>query len=129
MEFHLIRLRGSATIEAAVIVPIFMIMLVQLVLASLDCHDAAVLSCIGTKSAVIAEFGGRKNEDYKKKINELSAKVNAYVEDKTVSRKSNIQIKNNMLSISAGKSVIAKNDPVEFTWLTDAAKKIMKMEA
>lgn len=120
------KMKASTTIEAAIIVPLFMMMLVLLVLSAIKCHDRAIYNTIAVKGNVQAEFGARKKEDYERNIEQIGGKINAYLDEKVIYNKQRLCLKNNVMNISSEASLIGKNDPVEFTWLTDAAKNLMK---
>lgn len=122
------KLKGSATIEAAVLVPLFMIMLVNIILLALDCHDSVIINCASDKICMEAEFYSYDTELYKRKINELEVLVNKYIEEKTVNSKAQIDVKDGVFDVSTEYSETLKNNPVDFVWLTDAAKKLINEE-
>lgn len=118
--------RASTTIEAAVIVPLFVIMVVQFIFVAEHCHDQTIYNAVAVKGNVVSEFGARKEDDYKKNMEDVNGKINVYLDEKTIGSGRSITIKSSILNIESDASVIAKNDPVEFTWLSDAATKLVK---
>lgn len=50
------KLKGSVTLEAAVLIPLFTLIFVQLVFLALNCHDRAVANCTEDKVCMKAEF-------------------------------------------------------------------------
>ena len=43
------KLKGSVTIEASVLIPVFTLIAVQLILLALNCHDNVVINCAADK--------------------------------------------------------------------------------
>ena len=123
------RLKGSVTIEAAVIVPLFTMIFVRIVMLAIECHDVAIVNCASDKVCIEAEFIGYENGEYRADVmQELSEKVTLYLSEKTLTKSENIQLKEAILGIETKVSSISKNNPVEFVWITDAAKKLFQKE-
>ncbi|MDD6571738.1 MAG: pilus assembly protein [Thermoflexaceae bacterium] len=120
------KLRGSATIEAAVIIPLFTIIVVFIIGLAVDCHDTAVINCASGKLCMKAEFSGFSQGRYDTALlKELSGTGTAYIKEKVIKNSGVIQIEETLLNIETGYSSIEKNNPVEYVRLTDAAKKLI----
>lgn len=123
------KLKGSVTIEASVIVPIFTIIVLQLVLLAISCHDRAITNLVSSKICMDMEFSGFEDGEYRRDLLlELSSRGTAYVEEKTIKSGQVLEIKEGLLAIKTDVSSISKNNPVEFVWMTDAAKKLLEEE-
>ncbi len=123
------KLKGSVTIEASVIVPIFTIIVLQLVLLAISCHDRAITNLVSSKICMDMEFSGLENGEYRGDLLlELSNRGSLYVEEKTIKSGQVLEIKEGLLAIKTDVSSISKNNPVEFVWMTDAAKKLLEEE-
>lgn len=114
--------RGSVTVEAAVIIPLFTIIVVNMVLLAFTCHDRAVISCAETKTCVRLEF----LKDGKDKVSEMNNRLEGYLSARTIGGISSTQIEYGLLNVSSGKSVIVRSNPVSITRITNAAKKLVK---
>lgn len=121
------KLNGSITIEAAVIVPLFTIIVLQIILLAIDCHDKAIINCASDKICMDMEFNGFDNGEYRKDIMEaLSYNGTMYLAEKTIKSAMSMKIRSTITNIETENSAIAKNNPIDFVWITDAAKKLMK---
>lgn len=121
------KLKGSVTIEACVIIPVFTIIVVWLVLASADCHDRAIINSISDKMCIEAEFmtfDGGKYDD--RLLEEYSARRHGLIENATIKIKSTDKIKEDLLHLKTDSSSVLKNNPVQYVRVTDAVKKLMK---
>ena len=123
------KLKGSMTIEAAVIVPLFTIIVLQMVLLGIGCHDRALINCVSDKICIDMEFNGYEDGEYREDmLGELSQNGTAYVAEKTIGEGQILELESTLLAIKTEVSSIDKNNPVEFVWITDAAKKLIKEE-
>lgn len=126
-SFEKRKLKGSTTLEAAVIVPIFTIIVVQIVLNAFQCHDVAIRNCVTSKMCIKAEYGYRTfDKDNADKLKNLTEKTNAYIGEKTIGEETMVNISASLLDINAEKASVLRNDPVDYVWLTDAAEKLLK---
>lgn len=123
------KLNGSITIEAAVIVPIFTIMVMQIILLAMDCHDITITNCAAAKICMNMEFNGYENGEYRADLlKELSYDGTQYLEEKAIKTNPVVELKSTITSIETEQAAIQKNNPVEFVWITDAAKKLVGEE-
>ncbi len=123
------KLKGSMTIEAAVIVPLFTIIVLQMVLLAIGCHDRALINCVSDKICMDMEFNGYEDGKYSGDLlKELSNKGTLYLEEKTIRNGMVLEMESGLLAIKTEVSSINKNNPVEFVWITDAAKKLLEEE-
>lgn len=122
------KVKGSITIEAAVIVPLFVIMVVNIILLAFECHDRAVINCASDKICMEVEFDSKNNDEYKNKIAALEEKGRKYLLNKTIIRTGELKIESGMLDVSSDYSKILKNNPMEFVRFTDAAEKLIGKE-
>ncbi|MGN0160061.1 MAG: hypothetical protein ACI4AQ_01600 [Lachnospiraceae bacterium] len=121
------RIKGSVTLEAAVVVPLFVIMVVNIVVAAFECHDQAIINCVGTKICMRAEYGYRSfDKDHSGKLDELSRLGTAYVGEKTIQKKDSVNVKASLLEVQALSASILRNDPVDYVWVSDAAEKLLQ---
>lgn len=120
------KLKGSVTIEAAVIIPLFTIMVVNIILLGMDCHDRTIINCASDKMCMEVEFDSRKSEDYNSKILKLEEKGKAYLSGMTLRTSGELEISTGLLDVTSKYSQILKNNPVDFVWITDAAEKLVK---
>lgn len=118
------KLKGSVTLEASVLIPVFTFIFVQLVLLALNCHDRVIINCAADKVCMEAEFD--KGIQEKTDVESLSQKANEYVMLKTVLEKPSVQIMTGILKIETEFSQIDRNNPVHFAWKTDALEKLVK---
>lgn len=119
------KVRGSVTVEAAVIIPLFTIIVVNIILLAFTCHDRAVTSCAETKVCVRLEF----LKDGKNKVTEMNKRLDGYLSGKTIGSRNSTQIEYGLLSVKSGKSAIVKSNPVSITRITNATKKLLKEDA
>lgn len=118
------RLKGSVTIEASVLIPIFTLIVVQLVILALNCHDRVIINCAADKVCMRYEFEKPIKKDNNKK-DDLSRELNAYIAVKSISVKPSVQIKKGLLKVETEYSRITQNNPVQFVWETDAVEKLV----
>lgn len=120
------KLRGSATLEAAVIVPVFTMIVVLIIGLAMDCHDTAIINCTSDKLCMEVEFTGLREGKYDAgKMKELSGKGSEYIKTKTLRNSRVMQIEEKILSIETEYSSIKKNNPVNYVRMTDAAEKLI----
>lgn len=120
------RLKGSVTIEASVLIPVFTVIAVQLILLALNCHDNVIINCAADKVCMQYEFakpGVKENSN--KTLDRLSGEVSTYIAEKTMAKKPYIQIKSGFFKTETDYSQIISNNPVDFVWQTDAIKKLV----
>lgn len=120
------RLKGSVTIEASILIPVFTMIAVQLILLALNCHDNVIINCAADKVCMQYEFvkpGVKENGN--KTLDRLSGEVSTYIAEKTMSKKPYIQIKSGFFKTETDYSQIISNNPVDFVWQTDAIKKLV----
>lgn len=121
------KLKGSVTLEASVLIPVFTFICVQLVLLALNCHDRVIINCAADKVCMEAEFEKNLQEKAEQTaVDSLSQKVNEYIILKTVAEKPFVQIVTGILKVETEFSQINRNNPVHFTWETDALEKLVK---
>lgn len=120
------KLKGSVTIEASVLIPVFTIIAVQLILLALNCHDNVIINCAADKVCMRYEFEKPiVKEKSKKTLEKLSGDASEYVAVKAVTKKPNIQIRSGIFKVETKYSQISRNSPVEFVWQTDAVKNLI----
>ncbi len=120
------KLKGSVTIEASVLIPVFTLIAVQLILLALNCHDNVVINCAADKVCMRYEFEMPiVKENSKKSLEGLSGEVSRYIASKTMTKKPNIQIKSGFFKTETDYSQIVKNNPVDFVWQTEAIKNLI----
>lgn len=120
------RLNGSATIEASVLIPVFTVIIVQLILLALNCHDNVIINCAADKGCMRYEFEKplAKEKDTKSS-DRLSKEISEYISVKTMVKKPQVRIKSGLLKTETEYSRITANNPVEYVWQTDAVKKLI----
>lgn len=120
------RLKGSVTIEASVLIPVFTVIAVQLIMLALNCHDNVIINCAADKACMRYEFEKPVvKENSKISLETLSGEVNGYIAAKTMIKKPYLQIKSGFLKTETDSSQIVKNNPIDFVWQTDAIKKLI----
>lgn len=120
-------LKASATIEAAVVVPFFALMVVQIVISAIHCHDQAIVYCVSSKICMSGEYGYRTfDKENRSRLREFSDLGNAYIYEKTLSEPSVLELTSSVLEIRTEHASILRNDPVDYVWMTDAAAKLLK---
>lgn len=120
------KLKGSATVEAAIIIPLFTIMVVMLINLAITCHDRVIVNCASDKVCMEMEFSEMKIGKYnKEKITDLEARVSSYIAEKTLQGDKNLSMTEDALSIKTQYSEISKNNPMEYVRLIDAAEKLL----
>lgn len=119
--------KGVATIEAAVIVPLFTIIIVLLIKQAIMCHDNTLNCCTYEKVCILAEFEQHEKGRYMLKgYDEYGNKAKAYFDEKKISNEDQnekTQVSNGLLYISADDVKVLKNNPVEYVWKITALKK------
>lgn len=121
------KIKGSVTIEAAVIVPIFTVIVVQIILLAMECHDKTIINCTSDKLCMEMEFTGFREGRYDtEKMNALGNKGTEYLKNKTIKKSPVISMVSTLFHIETDYSEIEKNNPVEFVWITDAANKLIR---
>lgn len=119
------KLKGSVTIEASVLIPVFTLIVVEFILLAINCHDNVIINCAADKVCMRYEFEKSANKEHSEKAQEgLAAEASEYIAVKAMSKKPCIQIKSGLLKIETDYSRIIKNNPVDFVWQTDAIKKL-----
>lgn len=120
---HRKTLNASITVEAAIIVPLFTLIIVQMIILAINCHDVAMSNIIETKMVMKVEyeavFHGKVNEDIRKKIQLDGNKV---LEIKSIGKRDEVKIEKTIFDVKSQHSQILLNNPVEFVRITDAAK-------
>lgn len=116
------------TIEAAVIVPIFTIIVLEVIIASIECHDRVIINCASDKVCMNFEFYELYQDNYLEIKNEYETAVNGYIREKTIYGSENYSIDVSLLAVKTDISNIDKNNPVEFVRVTNAAINLMERE-
>lgn len=116
------------TIEAAVIVPVFTIIVLELIIAAVECHDRVIVNCASDKVCMNFEFYELYQDNYLKIKDEYETAVNGYIGEKTIYDSENCNIEVSLLSVKTDDSNIDKNNPVEFVRVTNAAINLMEKE-
>ena len=123
------KLKGSATIEAAVIIPLFTVMVLLIIELAIDCHDWTIRDCVSDKICMEIEFAGLKEYDYDTiKIMDFSYRGTEYVKERVLKNKVTLTIKEGLLNIKTDYSAIEKNNPVTYVWKIDALNKLTGKE-
>jgi hypothetical protein len=118
--------RGTVTIEAAVIVPLFTIVVVMLIQTAIKCLDRDIVNCVSDKLCMDAEFLGFKSGKYDKNIlRQYSEKANTYLQENTVSESYTVDISEELLVIKTDYGKVDKNNPVQYVRTADAAEKLL----
>lgn len=123
------KLKGSATIEAAVIIPLFMIMVLFIIELAIDCHDWTIRDCISDKICMEAEFAGLTDYQYDTvKMQDLGQRGTEYVQGKVLKSKVALTISESTLNMETKYSAIEKNNPIKYVWMVDALEKLAGKE-
>ena len=120
------RLKASVTLEAAVIVPLFTLMVVMLIQVAMKCHDRVILNSISDKVCMEMEFSGLMEKEKQQRMEELENQGNEFIRDKMIQMKGTMHMKEDFLHIVTQYSSIDKNNPMTYVRMADAAEKLLK---
>lgn len=118
---------GATTIEAAVIVPLFTMIVVMLIQTAINSLDKDILNCASEKLCMDVEFLEFKSGKYdKNKLLEYTNLGNTFLNESTVNEKNQIEIVEDIFTIKTEYGKVDKNNPVQYVRITDVGEKLLK---